>query len=344
MSEDKILTIGIPVYNGSEYLRDTIVSIIEQFQYINLSEIEILISDNASTDSTPSIVESFLKTNQNTFSYYRNEKNVGYDRNVDQIFKKAKGEYIEILGDDDYYKNSFCLAKIIELLKKNIQASVFLLTIDLLDIPTNKLIEGFRVKEDLICNDPDYFFSLTKWGTAAVSSLIIKKNNWNEIAMGKYFGTQWIHVAAIINILKKHPYAYIIADSMIVVRYRNARWEKNNGNQLELGLKHLDIFQELLMLGYKKETLDIFVEERYNDNLQSILTLKPHKIRDRVRVTRLMIKYFKYKTSFWLIHIPAMFLPKWIFEYIANILISIIEIPKKIIYKSKTKLKKIILK
>ena len=48
-----LVTIGIPVFNGAAYLEDAIRSAMNQ----TFTDLEIVVSDNASTDSTPAILE-----------------------------------------------------------------------------------------------------------------------------------------------------------------------------------------------------------------------------------------------------------------------------------------------
>ncbi|HEY6871430.1 MAG TPA: glycosyltransferase family 2 protein [Geobacteraceae bacterium] len=335
MHNDILLTIGIPTHNGSKYIAETIESILKQ-SGLNSRQVEILIADNASTDSTHEIICQYSKKYPDLLSYFRNDENIGYDRNVDMLFKKAKGAYVEILGDDDFYKNEFCLDKIMKTIKNNVNASVILLSVDFLDIVTHEITNGFRVDKDLIFKNGDSFFSATKWASSAVSSLIIKREVWNKIDVEKYFGSLWIHVGALINVLKGNAESYVIADPIIMVRTNNSRWQEHGGNQLECGLKHLNMFGEMIGLGYLKETYDLFLKDRYKHNFRDTLFLKPNKSAEKRRVTKLMIKYFKNYPLFWMLHVPAMFIPKHVF-YPLLFARNPIHFSKKIVYKWKTK-------
>jgi len=66
--------------------------------------IEIVISDNASTDSTEQVVNKY-KSISNNINYIRNNENLGYVGNQISCFKNATGKYIAILCDDDIYTN-----------------------------------------------------------------------------------------------------------------------------------------------------------------------------------------------------------------------------------------------
>jgi hypothetical protein len=219
-------------------------------------------------------------------------------------------------------------------LEKYQDLSVLLLSLDFLDIYTNEVTPGFRVRQDLLFNNGDEFFTVTKWASSAVSSLVIKKDVWNSINMDKYFGSLWVHVGALISILKSETKSCMMADPVIVVRTNNSRWQEHGGNQLECGFKHLGMFEEMDSLGYNKETFVSFVKDRYRHNLRDIAFLKPSKFEDRKRVARLMMRYFKHYPLFWIVQLPANFLPKYLF-YPIFFLKKPVHFTKKIVYKCK---------
>jgi len=94
----KKLSICIPTYNRSHFLDPLLSSLIAQ---INASgraeEIEVLVSDNASPDDTPSIGQKY----QASIRYWRNEENIGPDANFLKLFGEATGQFIWLPGDDD---------------------------------------------------------------------------------------------------------------------------------------------------------------------------------------------------------------------------------------------------
>ena len=96
------LSILIPTYNRCNDLRKNLELLCT---YIKDDQLEldvcILVSDNASTDDTELLVQSFLSQGVSV-EYFRNETNVGYSKNVISILSKAKTEWVMLLGDDDY--------------------------------------------------------------------------------------------------------------------------------------------------------------------------------------------------------------------------------------------------
>jgi glycosyltransferase involved in cell wall biosynthesis len=107
------LTIGIPVYNGEKFLEEKITSILNQ----DFVDFELIISDNASTDSTKEICSKFA-TNDKRVKFFSHKKNLGAIWNFDFILKKAKGEYFMWTATDDKILPEF-YEKNIEILEKN---------------------------------------------------------------------------------------------------------------------------------------------------------------------------------------------------------------------------------
>ena len=95
------LTIGIPTWNRSSEIREAIDSILDQLNDTFRPQVEILISDNASTDTTQTVVRDYADRYPKLFSIHRNPVNIGFSRNVDALFRHARGEFVLVLSDDD---------------------------------------------------------------------------------------------------------------------------------------------------------------------------------------------------------------------------------------------------
>ena len=71
------VSVGVPVYNGEKYLAATVESILNQ----TYSDLELIVSDNGSTDGTRAICEAFAARDPR-FRYYREEINSGAPWNI----------------------------------------------------------------------------------------------------------------------------------------------------------------------------------------------------------------------------------------------------------------------
>lgn len=92
------LSICIPTYNRAAFLPTLLESI--AVQDADLSVVEVVISDNASTDDTRQIVEGFAAAGL-PVRYFCNEENEGADRNYLRSVERATGRFCWLMGSDD---------------------------------------------------------------------------------------------------------------------------------------------------------------------------------------------------------------------------------------------------
>lgn len=97
-----LVSIGIPTYNRAKYLSQTVQSAINQ----SYGNVEIIISDNASTDNTAELCEKFCSEHSN-IRYYSHGLNQGSTFNFNSLLNNAKGEYFMWLGDDDWIDENY---------------------------------------------------------------------------------------------------------------------------------------------------------------------------------------------------------------------------------------------
>jgi|GEM_PF-4984420 len=95
-----LVSICIPAFNAEKYLLKCLDSLISQ----SYGNIEIIIVDDASYDNTAKIANSF---SDKRIKYYKNEKNLGWRKNVKRCYDLASGDYVTILPVDDYLDKNF---------------------------------------------------------------------------------------------------------------------------------------------------------------------------------------------------------------------------------------------
>ncbi len=93
------VTIGVPTYNRAAHLGHALAQILGQ----DFRDIEVIVSDDASTDSTPDVVRNFR---DQRLVYRRNESNLRIPGNLNAVLERAKGEYIIFLHDHDSFHPS----------------------------------------------------------------------------------------------------------------------------------------------------------------------------------------------------------------------------------------------
>ena len=90
------VTIGLPVYNGQNYLEQAIRSILDQ----TYTDFRLIISDNASTDDTPRICEKYAQQDSR-IELHRQTQNVGAAPNFNRVFELSNSEYFKWAAHDD---------------------------------------------------------------------------------------------------------------------------------------------------------------------------------------------------------------------------------------------------
>ena len=101
-SNSPLVSVGVPVYNGENYLRAALASLLTQ-TYKNL---EVIISDNASTDGTEEIGREFAAVDPR-IRYYRQSTNLGAAGNYNFTLEQAEGELFMWNAHDDVRASGF---------------------------------------------------------------------------------------------------------------------------------------------------------------------------------------------------------------------------------------------
>jgi glycosyltransferase involved in cell wall biosynthesis len=92
------LSIGLPVYNGEEYLAESLDALLGQ----TYEDFELIISDNASTDGTDEICRRYAEKDSR-IRYVRQAKNIGATPNHNYVFEVSRGELFKWASHDDLY-------------------------------------------------------------------------------------------------------------------------------------------------------------------------------------------------------------------------------------------------
>ena len=98
MTASPRVSIGVPVYNGEKYLAEALDALLAQ----TFTDFEMIISDNASTDSTEDICRQYLAADPRV-RYIRQERNIGAAPNHDVVLRESRGEFFKWAAHDDLY-------------------------------------------------------------------------------------------------------------------------------------------------------------------------------------------------------------------------------------------------
>jgi glycosyltransferase involved in cell wall biosynthesis len=110
--EMPLVSIGLPVYNGENFLAEAIEAILNQ----TFTDFELIISDNASTDRTEEICRKYAAKDSRIL-YSRNDRNLGAIANYNLVFERSSGRYFKWAAHDDLIATAF-LERGVEVLER----------------------------------------------------------------------------------------------------------------------------------------------------------------------------------------------------------------------------------
>ena len=99
-NENPKVSVIIPCYNGEKFIGEAIESVLNQ----TYQDFEIIIVDDGSTDNSKTVIEHYLDDKR--VSYFQHQENRGIARTRNSGIKRAKGEYIAFLDNDDIWLSS----------------------------------------------------------------------------------------------------------------------------------------------------------------------------------------------------------------------------------------------
>lgn len=193
-----ILSICIPTFNGSKTITGTLDSLLAQAS----PELEVVIGDNASTDETVNVCQSFQEKGLN-IKMITNRVNLGFDLNLSNLIFSASGIYCWILGDDDYIKNGAINCVLNQLSQGNYD----LITCNTLQIERHSSASHYLsplsgAHNCRLYNSAHDYLSDFKTYSTFMSINIIKRARWQEFWRPDMVGRFFVHYEIILSFLK----------------------------------------------------------------------------------------------------------------------------------------------
>lgn len=104
------VSVGIPTYNRAATLGRAIESVLAQTH----RDLKLVISDNGSDDETQEMCERYAAADHRV-RYMRKPRNVGPTANFNTLFRECRGDYVQLLSDDDWLDHDYvqlCLSEL----------------------------------------------------------------------------------------------------------------------------------------------------------------------------------------------------------------------------------------
>jgi glycosyltransferase involved in cell wall biosynthesis len=131
-----LVSIGMPVFNGEQFLRRALDSLLAQ----DYTDFELIISDNGSTDGTEKICREYT-SHDHRIRYIRQGNNLGSLENFNFVLREAQGEYFMWAAVDDQWEASF-IRSLLESLARNPEAALAFCPYQLVQEETGSVLEG----------------------------------------------------------------------------------------------------------------------------------------------------------------------------------------------------------
>lgn len=284
-----LLSVCIPTYNRANFLPICLDSIISEFKKTDVRDrVDIVIADNASTDNTQEVVRSYQKKYPEIpITYFRNEKNVGFDRSFKKLIEKSTGEYCVSIGDDDaFFEGSLSL-----LLQKIRRTGIPFFSLNCYGYDHNLQYPvlshpNLEISHDLSYKKlSTYIGSIRKYTNlvgifVGLSTQLFKRDPWVAFEnKERYFDTLAIHMYVNLSIFKDEPFM-IIKEPIVKTRSSNIRWDVFAGLETIQGrirstLKVVFWIRDLYKLPISKTRLYLYFYTReYWFTLKEILKNK----------------------------------------------------------------------
>jgi len=298
------LSIAIPTYNGEQYIRETLDSIVSQLE----EGMEIVVSDNASTDGTADIIREY-QTKYPVIRYFCNNENLGMDRNFDLSVRRSKGEYVWLFSDDDKMVYGG-IRKVLEVLRdyKDLSA-VFVnwgsYSDDFMQCHKERVLD---IREDLFCRDSDSFLFNVRLNSIFISANVVRRLLYIRLNHSRYVGSNWLHVGALLAILRGHT-SYCISTPYVMYRHAVRGWKDNYSIHLENSIALAEIIHGLSITDYSRKSVDKALKVIVKSLPSIIHNFKDNKLSFNLPILKRMILEFKDLPFFWVFCIPLILLP-----------------------------------
>lgn len=301
--EKPLLSICIPTYNRAKLLGSSLKVLTSQEFFQKTNAVEIVISDNFSSDNTPEICQKYANMFPEKVFYHRNDENIK-DKNFEKALSLGNGEYLKLCNDTlRFYKNSF------EKMCRDIMSFKS-------EKPVLCFASGFVSSDEkyVFCNDLSDFVEKMSYGMTAIGNFGIWKSDFEKISdFNRCSSKQLTQVDVILNQVSCKENAVIVNEKY----FENIVCTRKGGYNIAevFGKNYLSVLKDFLNTKAlsksafeleKKKILLNFINEFYFD-FKNIYAF------DRTGYFKYLAADYALKPYFWLALVK--FFPKIIKQF-----------------------------
>lgn len=193
-----LLSICIPTYNRVDYLESTLLSIVNQKRFLETNDVEIIISDNFSSDDTGRISLSFIEKYGAKIRYFRNDKNI-VDLNFEKVLSYGKGLFLK-LNNDTLKHQEGSLDTILQTITDNIENRNILFFSN----------GALNINQNFICEDLNSFIKNVSFFSTWIGAFGIWKSDFDRINdFSRYSNLQLVQTDVLFRLFRYQKSAVI---------------------------------------------------------------------------------------------------------------------------------------
>lgn len=286
------ISIGLPIFNEEKFIANKLRNLLNQ----TFTDFEIIISDNASTDSTRKICEGFVNGDKRIV-YFRQPTNQGWLSNFKKTLHEASSEFFVWTSADDLWDDCF-LERALDILEKNdnivcsigkimIYDQVSNDEIKIIDVSEKQYLKNFKLeslsgtynqKAYQILHNPsyaNYLYGLFKIEILKKSidhnfslswdrTLILKIAKYGDLHISNdFFWYRYPKGMSMVSIIDQYIHGSIGLTQMLFPYGSFVKWCVKNLNK-RIILKNLGIITVLSLSGFLAIGIAIFKQKNYS--------------------------------------------------------------------------------
>ncbi len=301
INKEILLSIAIPTFNRAKYL-DRCLSYLYPQAISEPSVIEIIVSDNCSTDNTYDIVQKYISKGL-TIKYFKNDVNKGMDFNFRECYLKSNGKYVVVFSDDDIFFPG-AISKILPIISNSEYGVIYLNSQKLSQVSISKNIDTINDINISIFKNSISILNRINHYVSYLSGNIVNRRFVSKEIFDRYMGTYLVHVPLILNAISQSNENLIIETPVIGMQ------DGNSG-----GYNLLKVFGDnfiSILDNYDPKIKEIILKYIIYTSLPGSiysLRLKNHTFIMEEDPESLLKKHFKGSGTYYLFFYPMLKLP-----------------------------------
>jgi len=334
-----LLSILITTYNRAYFLKQLLESILNRCE--NLDEIEVVVFNNGSTDSTQYVIKEFEK-NIPTLRSYKVEDTLDFTGGYFELAKLGEGEYFWYIGDDDIVTDSIDM--VFYLLEEKRPDIVLLNHWFYIQEEENKPKKMIKKKDNFLFkknktvffkNYKDYLKRVKHINGffTHISTCIVKREKFlkyiSEDIIEKYKKSRSHHIFIYLSVLRNSSSIAYINEKMVCLR-TGATFEEwiNPSGRLERIRMGSEYFYEMVKDVFGEgEEIEIFKRLILKNDIFILIIGSKLKLIDvnisyYLKIFRMLKDKYKSIPFFWYGIVPSMLIPSFLYKIAYRYLVS----------------------